>query len=81
MDGNLLSLTDFVGKCLHACLLGQLSGLTVPARCRVKVALVTHLASLPGSPLALTKNKNRGEEPGIDSHVISWHDAIALTIK
>ena len=27
------------------------------------------LASFPGSPLALTKNRKGGGEPGIDSHV------------
>lgn len=32
------------------------------------------LAPFPGSPLALMKNKNRGE-PGIDLHVIPQHDA------
>ena len=36
------------------------------------------VASLPGSPLAPTKNKNGGGEPGIDSYVISRHDAVAL---
>ena len=35
-------------------------------------------ASFPGSPLAPTKNKNWGGEPGIDSHVISQHDTFPL---
>ena len=39
------------------------------------------LASFPGSPLAPTKNRKGGGEPGIDSHVISQHDAFALTIR
>ena len=32
--------------------------------------LLVQLASFPGSPLAPTKNKNGGEEPGIDLHMI-----------
>ena len=40
-----------------------------------------NVASFPGSPLAPTKNKNGGREPGTDSHVISRHDDFALTIK
>ena len=39
------------------------------------------LASFPGSPLAPMKNRKGGGEPGIDSHVISRHNAFALTIK
>ena len=36
------------------------------------------LALFPGSPLAPTKNKNGGGEPGTNSHVISRHDDFAL---
>ena len=43
--------------------------------------LVISLASFSGSPLAPTKNKNGGGEPGFDSHVISRHDAFALAIE
>ena len=40
------------------------------------------LALFPGSPLAPTKNKNGGGEPGIDSHVISRHvDITAIIAK
>ena len=39
------------------------------------------LALFPGSPLAPMKNINGGGDPGIDSHVISRHDAFALTTK
>ena len=38
------------------------------------------LALFPGSPLALTKKKNRGGEPGSDSHMISWHNDITAII-
>ena len=38
------------------------------------------LASFPGSPLALTKNKNRGGESGINSHVISRHNDVTAII-
>lgn len=43
------------------------------------LTLNVHLASFLGSPLAPTKVKNGRGEPGIDSHVISLHDDIALT--
>ena len=44
--------------------------------------LLVQLASFPGSPLAPTKNKNGGGEPGIDSHVISRHiDVTAIIAK
>ena len=40
------------------------------------------VASFPGSPLAPTKNKNGGGEPGTDSHVISRHvDVTAIITK
>ena len=32
------------------------------------------VALFPGSPLDPTKNRKGGGEPGIDSHVIPWHD-------
>ena len=39
----------------------------------------THtLASFPGSPLIPTKNRKGGGEPGIDSHVMPWHDVTAI---
>ena len=34
------------------------------------------IPSFLGSPLTPSKNKNRGEESGIDSHMVSWHDNI-----
>ena len=49
--------------------------------------LIVSLANLSlvpchGSPLAPTKNKNGGGEPGIDSHVISRHvDVTAIIAK
>ena len=42
--------------------------------------LYTKLASFPGSPLAPTKNKNGGGEPGTDSHVISRHVDVTATL-
>ena len=45
-----------------------------------KLSEHTELASFPGSPLALMKNKNGGGEPGIDSHVILWHDDVIAII-
>ena len=38
------------------------------------------VASFPGSPLASTKIKNGGVEPGTDSHVILQHDDITVII-
>ena len=38
------------------------------------------VASFPGSPLAPTKNRKGGGEPGIDSHVIPRHDDITAII-
>ena len=45
-----------------------------------KEALKNHLASFPGSPLAPTKNKKGGGEPGTDSHVTSRHNDVAAII-
>ena len=42
--------------------------------------LANSVASFPGSPLVSTKNRNRGGEPGIDSHVIPWHDDVTAII-
>ena len=40
------------------------------------------LVLFPGSPLALRKNKNRGGEPAIKSHLISWqYDVTAIIAK
>ena len=39
------------------------------------------LASFPGSPLAPTKNRKGGGEPGIDSHVIPWHDVTSIILE
>ena len=39
------------------------------------------VASFPGFPLTSTKNRKGRGEPGTDSHVISRHDAFALTVK
>ena len=39
-----------------------------------------NLASFPGSPLASTKNRQGGGEPGTDSHVISQHDDVTAII-
>ena len=38
------------------------------------------LASFPGSPLASTKNRKGGGEPGTDSHVISRHNDVTAII-
>ena len=44
------------------------------------VAGMDLLASFPGSPLTPTKNKNGGGEPGIDSHLISWHNNVTVNV-
>ena len=41
-----------------------------------------YVASFPGFPLAPTKNKNGGGEPGTNSHLISRHvDVTAIITK
>ena len=42
--------------------------------------LYIYIASFPASPLTLMKSKNGGGEPGIDSHVISWHNDVTAII-
>ena len=52
------------------------------AKIDIKQAYRNILALFPGSPLAPTKNKNGGGEPGTDSHVISRHvDVTAIITK
>ena len=38
------------------------------------------IASILGSPLTPLKNKNRGGESGIDSHMVSRHDNVTAII-
>ena len=46
---------------------GFLFSLSLTGRIRI---ILSTLALFPGSPLAPTKNKNGGGEPGTDSHVM-----------
>ena len=47
---------------------------SVNSRCHLMIA------SFLGSHLTSSKNKNRGGESGIDSHMISWHDNVIAII-
>ena len=55
------------------CLLWRMQ-VVIPKKSQGQILTKTTQELALGSPLAPTKNKNGGGEPGANAHVILWHD-------